>query len=75
MTPYLKKTLHKKRAGGGAQGVGPEFKPVSQKKKKLGRAVKKVNCRNKSLSHFTKTMEVLRVLRLETLPYTPFLKV
>jgi hypothetical protein len=25
--PYLKKTLHKKRAGGVAAGVGPEFKP------------------------------------------------
>jgi hypothetical protein len=24
---YLKKTHHKKRAGGVAQGVGPEFKP------------------------------------------------
>jgi hypothetical protein len=27
MRPYLKKTLHKKRAGGMAQGVDPEFKP------------------------------------------------
>jgi hypothetical protein len=26
MTPYLEKTHHKKRAGGMAQGVGPEFK-------------------------------------------------
>jgi hypothetical protein len=29
MRPYLKKkkkTLHKKRAGGAVQGVGPEFK-------------------------------------------------
>jgi hypothetical protein len=25
--PYLKKTHHKKRAGGVAQGMGPEFKP------------------------------------------------
>jgi hypothetical protein len=30
----LKKTLHKKRAGGVAQGVGPEFKPQYGKKKK-----------------------------------------
>jgi hypothetical protein len=30
MRPYLKKTLHKNRAGGAAQGVGPELK----KKKK-----------------------------------------
>jgi hypothetical protein len=34
MRPYLKKTLHKKRAGGMAQGVDPEFKPQCQKKKK-----------------------------------------
>jgi hypothetical protein len=26
-TPYLEKTHHKKRAGGVAQCVGPEFKP------------------------------------------------
>jgi hypothetical protein len=25
--PYLKKNLHKNRAGGVAQGEGPEFKP------------------------------------------------
>jgi hypothetical protein len=25
--PYLKKSHHKKRAGGVAQGLGPEFKP------------------------------------------------
>jgi hypothetical protein len=27
MRPYLEKTLHKKRAGGVAESVGPEFKP------------------------------------------------
>jgi hypothetical protein len=32
--PYLDKTLHKKRAGGVAQGVGPEFKPQYHQKKK-----------------------------------------
>jgi hypothetical protein len=34
--PYLKKKKknHKKRAGGVAQGVGPEFKPSSAKKEK-----------------------------------------
>jgi hypothetical protein len=32
---YLKRTYHKKkRAGGVAQGVGPEFKPQYHKKKK-----------------------------------------
>jgi hypothetical protein len=31
--PYLEKN-HQKRAGGVAQGVGPEFKPQYQKKKK-----------------------------------------
>jgi hypothetical protein len=32
MRPYLKKkTLHKNRAGGMAQGVGPEFKPQYHK--------------------------------------------
>jgi hypothetical protein len=32
--PYLRKTLHKKWSSGVAQGVGPEFKPQSRKKKK-----------------------------------------
>jgi hypothetical protein len=30
---YLKNTLHKKRAGGVPQGVGPEFKPHTAKNK------------------------------------------
>jgi hypothetical protein len=35
--PYLEKHLHKKRAGGVAEGVGPEFKPQypQQKKKSM----------------------------------------
>jgi hypothetical protein len=33
----LKKTHHKKRAGGVAQGVGPKFKPQYCKKKKTER--------------------------------------
>jgi hypothetical protein len=37
MRPYLKKNLHKKRAGGMAQGIGPEFKPQYHKKKKKER--------------------------------------
>jgi hypothetical protein len=32
--PILKKTHHKKRAGGVAQGVGPEFKAQYHKEKK-----------------------------------------
>jgi hypothetical protein len=32
--PYLEKTLHKNRAGGVAQGEGPEFKPQYHKKVK-----------------------------------------
>jgi hypothetical protein len=32
MRPYLKKTHHKKRAGGVAQGIGFEFKSQYQKK-------------------------------------------
>jgi hypothetical protein len=31
--PYLEKTLHKKRGGGVAQGVGPEFKSQYHTKK------------------------------------------
>jgi hypothetical protein len=31
-----RKTLHKNRAGGVAQGEGPEFKPQYHKKKKKG---------------------------------------
>jgi hypothetical protein len=34
MRPYLEKTHHKKRTGGVAQDVGPEFKPQYSKKKK-----------------------------------------
>jgi hypothetical protein len=34
LRPYLENTLHQKRAGGMAQGVGPEFKPQYCKKKK-----------------------------------------
>jgi hypothetical protein len=34
VTPHLEKTLHKKWAGGVAQGVGPEFRPQYHKKKK-----------------------------------------
>jgi hypothetical protein len=30
---YLKKTLHKKKGGGVAQGEGPEFKPQYWEKK------------------------------------------
>jgi hypothetical protein len=32
--PYLEKTHYKKRAGGVAQGVGPEFKSQYLKKKR-----------------------------------------
>jgi hypothetical protein len=32
--PYLEKTLHKKRAGGMVQGVGPEFSQYQKKKKR-----------------------------------------
>jgi hypothetical protein len=31
--PYLEKTHHKKRAGGVAEGVGPEFKSQCRQKK------------------------------------------
>jgi hypothetical protein len=34
MRPNLEKTLHKKRAGGVAQGIDPEFKTQSEKKNK-----------------------------------------
>jgi hypothetical protein len=43
MRPYLKKTLHKKRAGGVAKGVGPEFKPQYQKNKNKKKEKKKNN--------------------------------
>jgi hypothetical protein len=35
--PYLKKTLHKKKAGGVAPGIGPEFKPQYRKERKKER--------------------------------------
>jgi hypothetical protein len=34
MRPYLKKKPSQKKAGGVAEGVGPEFKPQYQKEKK-----------------------------------------
>jgi hypothetical protein len=34
MSTYFEKILHKKRASGVAQGVGPEFKPQHHKKEK-----------------------------------------
>jgi hypothetical protein len=34
MRPYLEKKHHKNRAGGVAQGVGPEFKPQQLKERK-----------------------------------------
>jgi hypothetical protein len=35
MRSYLEKTNHRKRAGGVAQGVDPEFKPQYWKKKRI----------------------------------------
>jgi hypothetical protein len=35
--PYIKKTLHKKRAGGVAQGVGPDFKPQYHQENKINK--------------------------------------
>jgi hypothetical protein len=37
MRPYLENTIMNKRAGGVAQGVGPEFKSQYHKKKKIQR--------------------------------------
>jgi hypothetical protein len=45
MRPCLEKYHHKKRAGGVAQGVGPEFKPqYHQKKKKKGKEKMERKC-------------------------------
>jgi hypothetical protein len=44
------KTLHKNRAGGVAQGAGPEFKPQYQKEKKK----KSLFFRENKKSHFKK---------------------
>jgi hypothetical protein len=38
----LKKTLHKKRADGVAQGIGPEFKPLYHKKEKERKKIRAV---------------------------------
>jgi hypothetical protein len=46
MRPYLKNTQHTKRAGGVAQGIGPEFKPQYRKKMK--------RCSFESYLHFFK---------------------
>jgi hypothetical protein len=44
--PYLKKTLHKNRAGRVAHGEGPEFKPQypPKKKKQTDKTKKDVSC-------------------------------
>jgi hypothetical protein len=46
--PYLENTQHKKSAGGVAQSVGPEFKPLYCKKKKKEREREKKNVRQES---------------------------
>jgi hypothetical protein len=43
---YLEKTHHKKRAGGVAQGVGPELKPQYGKKKKESAKVIRTKMKN-----------------------------
>jgi hypothetical protein len=45
--PYFENTCHKNRAGGVAQGVGPEFKPQNsqKKKKKNPKQIKDLNVR------------------------------
>jgi hypothetical protein len=48
MRPYLEKKPLTKRAGGVAQGVGPEFKPQYHKKKKKKKEKKRKE-RKKSL--------------------------
>jgi hypothetical protein len=40
--PYLKKILYKYRAGGMAQGEGPEFKPQYQKKGMLSNDLERI---------------------------------
>jgi hypothetical protein len=45
--PYLKNTLHKNRAGGVAQGEGPEFKSQYLKKKRVIRIINNVTNDNK----------------------------
>jgi hypothetical protein len=42
--PHLKKTLHKKRAGGVAQGVGPELELQYHKKKNLKKGKTEAGC-------------------------------
>jgi hypothetical protein len=46
----LKKTHHKKRAGGGPQGIGPEFKPQHLKNKIIKKFLKEK--KNPLKSHF-----------------------
>jgi hypothetical protein len=47
----LKKTHHKKSAGGVAQGVAPEFKPQYRKKKKKKKKKKKREGKEESSLH------------------------
>jgi hypothetical protein len=49
--PYLEKNASQKRAGGVAQGGGPEFKPQYQKKKKKKKLKKKTHKKKNKNRH------------------------
>jgi hypothetical protein len=61
MRPYLKKTPSQKKAGGVAQGVGPEYKPQHHEKKKKiidtspGDSMFRVSYRSSSVALITTT--------------------
>jgi hypothetical protein len=70
MRTYLKKKSSQKRAGGVAQGVGPEFKPQYSKKEKRKKILK-----TEEIMPRMEKGEYLRVDKTEDLPYTSiFLK-
>jgi hypothetical protein len=58
--PYLRKTHHKKRAGGVAQGVGSEFKPQYCKRKR-----KEMKALSQRLGHKCSLSSTCRSPRVE----------
>jgi hypothetical protein len=75
--PYLEKPHHKKRAGGVARGIGPEFKPQYSKKKKKSKECPYINQKTSSPterfetghftqgSHMAECMGILNIRKLK----------
>jgi hypothetical protein len=61
MRPYLKKTLHKKRAGEVAQGIGPEFKPQNHKNDQTNKQMERC-----SISLVFRKMQIQTIMKFHS---------